>query len=87
MHWTGEITLGNLAIVATLIGMAIGIGIRLGAITQLLADHSQRLMDHSTRLDRYEARLVTIVGDVQRLIGRIELTQDRLDARIGPRNP
>ena len=84
MHITGEVTLGNIFIIITLVSMAIGMGIRLGSITAIINQHTADLIKHSLRLDTYEMRLVEIVADVQRLIGRVEATQDRLERAHGP---
>ena len=85
MQFTGEITLGNIAIVVTLITIAIGIGRRFGGMEQLLKGHALTLSDHAKRLDNYEGRLVEVVGQVQRVVGRIEATQDRIDRATGYR--
>ena len=71
-----QLWLANAPVVLTLIGIAIAFGRRLGSTETIL-----RL--HADRLDRYEDRLVEVVGDVQRMIGRIEATQDRLDRKTG----
>lgn len=86
VHFSTEITLGNLAIVVTLIGIAIRVGWRIGGLEQVVKMHGENLMSHTSRLDLYEGRLVEIVGSVQRLIGRVEATQDRIDQRTGQRS-
>lgn len=84
VHFTGELTLGNLAIVVTLIGVAISIGRRIGAAETTLHDHAAALTQHSHRLDLYEGRLVDVIGQVQRVIGRVEVTQERLEQTLSP---
>ncbi len=84
-HITADISLGSIAIVVTLIGIAINIGARLGTITQTVAQHANMLAGQSARMDRYEQGLNKNVGDVQRLVGRIEATQDRIDRNTGRR--
>lgn len=85
MHFTGEITLGNIVIVVTLIGIAIRFGIRVGIMETTLKMHADTMVQHSIRLDKYEGRLVEITGNVQRLVGRVEATQDRLERKTGGR--
>jgi hypothetical protein len=85
MHFTTEITLGNLAIVVTLIGIAIKIGQRLGALSTTVLQHATVLDRHAVRMDKHEERLTSIAGDLQRMIGRVEATQDRLDKTTGHR--
>lgn len=85
MHFTTEITLGNLAIVITLISIAIGIGNRLGTLSQTVLQHATVLTQHANRMDKYEERLIGLVGDMQRMMGRVEATQDRLDRYTGRR--
>ncbi len=72
-------TLGTILTIITMISIAVGLGIRLGSIQQIVAQHARILDNHSSRLDRYEARLVDIVGDVQRIVGRLEATQERIE--------
>lgn len=85
VHITGDISAGSISIVVTLIGIAIGIGIKAGTIQQLIRGHSLTLQVHATRLDAYEKSLIEIGGNLQRMIGRIESTQDRLDRATGTR--
>jgi cytochrome c biogenesis factor len=85
MTITGDISLGNIAIVVTLIGIAVRISMRFATMQQLVSGHTSTLNSHSARLDRYETTLVEVGGNLQRMIGRIEATQDRLDRRTGHR--
>lgn len=85
MHFTAEVTLGNLAIVVTLIGIAIKIGQRLGALDSTVGQHAGVLNQHTARMDKHEERLTSIAGDLQRMIGRVEATQDRIDRSTGTR--
>lgn len=73
MHFTGEITLGNLAIIITLIGIAIRFGVRLGSFQTTLAAHATALEGHSLRLDRHETQIIRLISSLQRLIGRSEI--------------
>lgn len=86
MTFTGDISLGNIAIVITLIGIAIRIGMRLGSVESVAKAQAALIEGHSMRLDRYEERLVSIVADVSRLIGRIEATQQRIEKHTGGRS-
>lgn len=74
MYLTGEVTLGNIAIVCTLVGIAIGFGIRLGRFERTLFDHSEALRKHGERLDRHEEKILDLIAGLQRLIGRSEIT-------------
>jgi len=76
MHITGEVTLGTILTIATLIGIAITFGRRMGTFETQLQTHSTNIQGHAARMDRYEARYVEIAGQLQRIIGRIE-EQDR----------
>jgi len=70
MHLTGELSLGNILTVATLIGIAIGVGRRFGGFESLMSEHAKTLAVHAERLDRYEARMVDIVEKLGLVIGR-----------------
>lgn len=85
VHITGEISLGNVAIMVTLIGIAVRVGMRLGSVETVAKAQAALIESHTTRLDRYEERLVSIVSDVSRLIGRIEATQQRIEKHTGER--
>lgn len=85
MQVTGDISLGNIAIIVTLIGIAIRVGMRLGSVETVAKAQAALIEGHTTRLDRYEERLVSIVADVSRLIGRIEATQLRIERQTGGR--
>ncbi len=89
MHFTGEISLGVLlsagGIIVTIITVAIRIGTKIGAMETTARAQGESIDRHTRRLDLYEERLVQVVGEVQRMIGRLEATQDRIDKRIGQR--
>ena len=85
LHLTGDISAGSLSIVVTLVTIALTLSFRLGTLQQIVTSHTQMLASHSDRLDRYEKSLVMIGGDMQRMIGRIEATQDRLERATGHR--
>ncbi len=46
---------------------------RLSLLEQSFLVHAGTLVDHGARLQRYEDGLFKIVGDLQRLIGRVEV--------------
>ena len=77
MHWNGEVTLGNLLTIITLISLAIaawyGLKARILVFQEMLRTHSQTLMDHAKRLDTYESRILDLVSGLQRLIGQSEV--------------
>jgi len=75
MHFSGDVSLGNLLTVVTLLGISVKFGWIVGGIQEVIAMHTKRL-------DRYEAALISVVADVQRMIGRIEGVQDRLDRKL-----
>ena len=77
MQITSEISLGTILTIATLIGIAIRFGFRLGHFETTLNNHAKTLVEHATRLGAYEARIVDIVSDLQRLIGRVEASLER----------
>jgi hypothetical protein len=74
MHFTGEITLGNLLTIITLVGIAVRFGFLAGYLQTTVSQHT-------ARLDKYETSLLDVVSNVQRMIGRVEGVQDRLDHR------
>lgn len=86
MHVTGDISLGSIAIIVTLIGVTIRIGMQIGNIQAVASSHETAIARHAARLDLYEGRLVSVVSDVQRLIGRVEATQDRIERQTGTRS-
>lgn len=69
---TGEVTLGNLLIVVSLIGIAISFGVRLGSFQASLESHSKTIEDHGKKLSKHDDIFLSLVQDVQRLIGRNE---------------
>jgi hypothetical protein len=73
MHLTGEVTLGNIAIVVTLLGIAIKFGVQLGGFQTTLREHAKALEAHSIRLDHHETRILDLIAGIQRLIGRSEV--------------
>ncbi len=80
---TGELSLGSIAIVASILTTAVAIGIRMGTLQTLVGGHASTLKEHSGRLDRYEKTLIDVGSNLQRMIGRIEATQDRIDRTTG----
>lgn len=72
MHITGEVSLGTILTIVTLIGIAIRFGYRLGHFETTLNSHASRMTNHAERMDRYEARYMEIASQLQRIIGRIE---------------
>ena len=72
MHFTADLSLGQLLIIATMIGMAVKVGWRLGTFETILKEHAQTFHEHANRLDRYEDALTHVVQDLQKVIGRID---------------
>lgn len=70
MHFTGELSLGSILTVATLIGIAVGLGRRIGGFESLMSEHAKTLDRHAERLDRYEGRIVDIVEKLGTVLGR-----------------
>lgn len=66
MHFTGDISLGSIVTVITLIGIALRIGSALGVIKTTLADHARRL-------ELIEHTQFKLINEVQRMIGRCEI--------------
>lgn len=85
MHVTGDISVGSIAIIITIVSAAIRIGMQIGAMQTIAKTQGDVIVQHTMRLDKYEERLVLVVGDVQRMIGRLESTQDRLEKITGQR--
>lgn len=79
MHFTGDISLGTILTIATLLGIAIRVGWAVGKIQAVVDGVKKTASDHAMRLDRYEEALIKMVGEVQRMVGRVEGVQDRLD--------
>ena len=46
---------------------------RLASMEQHLTDHADTLGEHGRRLGKYEEALFKMVGDLQRVIGRVEV--------------
>ncbi len=49
---------------------------RMAGFEQTLQQHATTLTDHAKRLERYEEVLFKIVGDLQRVIGRVEVQHE-----------
>ena len=75
MHFTGEISLGTILTIVTLLGISSRIAWIVGSIQTTITDHTRRL-------DKYEGSLVNITGQMQRMVGRIEGVQDRIDRKL-----
>ena len=73
MHFTGNISLGNVLVVVTLVGTAVQFGMRLGTLETTLRQHADALMDHANRLEQHDSRLLDAVGNIQRMLGRLEV--------------
>lgn len=61
-HVTGEITLGNIATVVTLISLAIGLGRRLGSFESTVTSHAEKITGLTTRLETLDKRLFDMVS-------------------------
>lgn len=81
MQFTGDVSLGTLLTILTLLGIALRFGYRLGHFETTLKDHADRLSGHAARLSTYEEQIVNFVGDLQRVIGRMEVTDRRRSGR------
>lgn len=85
-HFDWTISLGNVLtvvgfiIAAWLAGTRIynGIDRRLIAFEGLLSHHAATLVDHAARMKTQDDMLLRLVGDVQRLIGRMEGSRQSL---------
>lgn len=45
---------------------------RITVFETILADHAKTLVDHARRMDTQDQLLIKLIGDIQRLVGRIE---------------
>lgn len=83
MHWDGTVTLGTMIEIASIIVIALSgwsaFKARIAVFEETLNTHAKALLVHGERLDRHEDKLITIVGDLQRVIGHME--SDRLYRR------
>lgn len=81
MHFDATITLGTLIQVGSMGLLAVAVfnavSARLTIFENILKTHSDFIKDHADRFDAYDERLLTIVGDLQRLIGRSEIHRQR----------
>ncbi len=82
MHITGDINLGSILTIVTLIGIAIAMGSQLGKFELTLKHHADTMSDHAARLVSQETRIGELVASVQRLMGRMEGEQARRDAAV-----
>lgn len=76
-------SLDAIAIIITIISTAIGLGMKVGAMQAVAKHQGDAILHHTDRLDKYESRLVDVVSQVQRMIGRLEATQERLEKSTG----
>lgn len=77
MHFTGDVSLGTILTIATLLGIALRVGYRLGNFETTLTQHQTSLTSHETKLTSYEAQILGFVGQLQRLVGRVENDTER----------
>ena len=81
MVWDNTITLGNVIQVGTIVVLAAAayaaFASRWAVLENILDGHTHVLKQHAERLDRYEAHALTIVADLQRLVGRVEVVAQR----------
>lgn len=70
------ISLGDVLQILTWLGLAVGayysVRTQLALFRQVLEHHSATLVEHAKRLDRYEESIVRVIGELQRLVGRVE---------------
>ena len=83
MHISGDINLGSILTIITLIGIAISMGSKLGRFEETLKHHAETMSDHAARLASQESRMGDLVASVQRLIGRMEGSHAKKEARDG----
>lgn len=86
MHFTGEISLGSLLIAITIIGSVLRLGWKIGHMEEVATTQGANIERHTMRMDKYEERLIVIAGEIQRMIGRLQATQERLEKTTGHRN-
>lgn len=80
-----QIILGTIPVIVTLVAIAIRFGTTIGAVNTVVSAHTAMFITHTSRMDRYEQTQLQIVGDLSRMMGRIEATQDRIDRTTGHR--
>lgn len=85
MHLTGDVSLGTILTIVTLIAIAVNLGRRIGAFEGTLKYHATTMSEHSTRLTMQETRIIDLVASVQRLIGRMEVTAHEHRRETDPR--
>ncbi len=73
MHVTGDLSLGSILTIVTLISIAVTLGRRLGNFEGMLRHHADTITEHSVRLSKQEERVIDLVASVQRLIGQTEV--------------
>lgn len=70
------ITFGNLLEICSLAGVLISLYYaavgRVRDLETTLRHHAEDLSEHAARLDRFSETLVEVMGDVQRIMGRME---------------
>lgn len=49
--------------------------ISIGGLRQMLVQHAATLVEHGQRMDTHDRTMLTVVGDLQRVIGRVEYAQ------------
>lgn len=90
MHFSNEITLGNIVTVAALLGMGWKIISSVGkffvtalrqvdGVLDAITEHTNMLKEHGLRMSGYESRLNSVVVDLQGVIGRMDVIQSRVD--------
>lgn len=90
MHFSSEITLGNIVTVAALLGMGWKTISSVGKffvtafrqvddVLDAINEHTRMLKEHAIRMGGYETRLNTVVLDMQAVIGRMDIIQSRVD--------
>lgn len=77
MHFTGDISLGTIVTIITILGVAMTIGQRFGRVETTIESQAKMLTDHAMRLGKYEQQSMRFVADLQRLVGRVEMLMDR----------
>lgn len=77
VHFDATITLGTLIQVGSMGLLAVAVfnavSARLTIFENILKTHAEFIKDHADRFDAYDARFLSVVSDLQRLIGRSEI--------------
>ena len=87
MHFDSTISLGNILTIVGFVaafwvaanGIYTRIDRRIVAFETLLEQHALTLVQHASKMEKQDDILLRLVGDMQRLIGRVEGSQQNID--------